>query len=82
MVVYKDLLVLFGGWSHPTPYPLHQVGSSHHLRRGVLTNAANITFKQPFFQCIIDYDIDTSLICALNLLCANKLRIAVSEMVK
>lgn len=26
MVVYKDSLVLFGGWSHPTPYPLHQVG--------------------------------------------------------
>ncbi|XP_071146947.1 F-box only protein 42-like [Mytilus edulis] len=24
MVVYKDSLVLFGGWSHPTPYPLHQ----------------------------------------------------------
>lgn len=24
MVVYKDSLVLFGGWSHPTPSPLHQ----------------------------------------------------------
>ncbi|ESO95769.1 hypothetical protein LOTGIDRAFT_116426 [Lottia gigantea] len=24
MVVYKDNLVLYGGWSHPTPYPLHQ----------------------------------------------------------
>lgn len=24
MVVYKDNLVLFGGWSHPTPTPLHQ----------------------------------------------------------
>lgn len=24
LVVYKDSLVLFGGWSHPTPYPLHQ----------------------------------------------------------
>lgn len=24
MVLYKDSLVLFGGWSHPTPYPLHQ----------------------------------------------------------
>ncbi|XP_041377823.1 F-box only protein 42-like isoform X2 [Gigantopelta aegis] len=24
MVVYKDSLVLFGGWSHPTPFPLHQ----------------------------------------------------------
>ncbi|KAK7486106.1 hypothetical protein BaRGS_00022715 [Batillaria attramentaria] len=24
MVVYKDSLVLFGGWSHPTPMPLHQ----------------------------------------------------------
>lgn len=25
LVAYKDNLVLFGGWSHPTPYPLHQV---------------------------------------------------------
>lgn len=25
LVVYKDNLVLFGGWSHPTPFPLHQV---------------------------------------------------------
>uniref|UniRef100_A0A8C4NI08 F-box protein 42 n=2 Tax=Eptatretus burgeri TaxID=7764 RepID=A0A8C4NI08_EPTBU len=24
MVVYKDLLVLFGGWTRPSPYPLHQ----------------------------------------------------------
>ncbi|XP_064611419.1 F-box only protein 42-like [Liolophura sinensis] len=24
MVVYKDELVLFGGWNHPSPYPLHQ----------------------------------------------------------
>ncbi|CAH1774099.1 unnamed protein product [Owenia fusiformis] len=24
MVVYRNSLVLFGGWSHPTPYPLHQ----------------------------------------------------------
>ncbi|XP_014780877.1 F-box only protein 42 [Octopus bimaculoides] len=24
IVVYKDSLVLFGGWSHPTPSPLHQ----------------------------------------------------------
>ncbi|KAL3862757.1 hypothetical protein ACJMK2_008707 [Sinanodonta woodiana] len=24
MVVYKDSLVLFGGWSHPTPFHLHQ----------------------------------------------------------
>lgn len=24
LVVYKDNLVLFGGWSHPTPFPLHQ----------------------------------------------------------
>ncbi|XP_074655124.1 F-box only protein 42-like [Tubulanus polymorphus] len=24
MVTYKDSLLLFGGWSHPTPYPLHQ----------------------------------------------------------
>ncbi|KAK6177457.1 hypothetical protein SNE40_015553 [Patella caerulea] len=24
MVVYKDYLILYGGWSHPTPYPLHQ----------------------------------------------------------
>ncbi|XP_013385258.1 F-box only protein 42 [Lingula anatina] len=26
MVKYKDSLILFGGWSHPTPYPLHQLG--------------------------------------------------------
>ena len=25
MVVYKDSLVLYGGWSRPTPMPLHQV---------------------------------------------------------
>uniref|UniRef100_T1JLR5 F-box domain-containing protein n=1 Tax=Strigamia maritima TaxID=126957 RepID=T1JLR5_STRMM len=24
MVVYDDNLVLFGGWTHPSPYPLHQ----------------------------------------------------------
>ncbi|XP_051551158.1 F-box only protein 42-like [Myxocyprinus asiaticus] len=24
MVMYKDLLVLFGGWTRPSPYPLHQ----------------------------------------------------------
>ncbi|KAL4220839.1 F-box only protein 42 [Mactra antiquata] len=24
MVVYQDNLVLYGGWSHPTPFPLHQ----------------------------------------------------------
>lgn len=24
LVAYKDTLILFGGWSHPTPYPLHQ----------------------------------------------------------
>ncbi|KAJ8395147.1 hypothetical protein AAFF_G00036030 [Aldrovandia affinis] len=24
MVVYRDLLVLFGGWTRPSPYPLHQ----------------------------------------------------------
>uniref|UniRef100_A0A7N9CJ47 F-box protein 42 n=1 Tax=Macaca fascicularis TaxID=9541 RepID=A0A7N9CJ47_MACFA len=24
LVVYKDLLVLFGGWTRPSPYPLHQ----------------------------------------------------------
>lgn len=22
--MYKDLLVLFGGWTRPSPYPLHQ----------------------------------------------------------
>ena len=25
LVAYKDNLVLFGGWSHPTPYTFHQV---------------------------------------------------------
>ena len=25
LVVYKDSLILFGGWSHPTPYTFHQV---------------------------------------------------------
>ncbi|KAF4518011.1 hypothetical protein B566_EDAN009244 [Ephemera danica] len=24
LVYYKDSLILFGGWSHPSPYPLHQ----------------------------------------------------------
>ncbi|XP_023686023.2 F-box only protein 42-like [Paramormyrops kingsleyae] len=24
LVIYKDLLVLFGGWTRPSPYPLHQ----------------------------------------------------------
>ncbi|XP_051977399.1 F-box only protein 42-like [Xyrauchen texanus] len=24
LVLYKDLLVLFGGWTRPSPYPLHQ----------------------------------------------------------
>ncbi|XP_060056854.1 F-box only protein 42 isoform X2 [Erinaceus europaeus] len=24
LVAYKDLLVLFGGWTRPSPYPLHQ----------------------------------------------------------
>ncbi|KAK7788265.1 hypothetical protein R5R35_013970 [Gryllus longicercus] len=24
VVCYKDALVLFGGWTHPSPYPLHQ----------------------------------------------------------
>lgn len=24
MVSYKDMLILFGGWTHPSPYPLHQ----------------------------------------------------------
>uniref|UniRef100_A0A8B9L4A0 F-box protein 42 n=1 Tax=Astyanax mexicanus TaxID=7994 RepID=A0A8B9L4A0_ASTMX len=24
LVMYKDLLVLFGGWTRPSPYPLHQ----------------------------------------------------------
>lgn len=24
IVCYKDALVLFGGWTHPSPYPLHQ----------------------------------------------------------
>ncbi|XP_067002520.1 F-box only protein 42 isoform X2 [Anabrus simplex] len=24
VVCYKDTLVLFGGWTHPSPYPLHQ----------------------------------------------------------
>ncbi|XP_058017402.1 F-box only protein 42 [Ahaetulla prasina] len=24
LAVYKDLLVLFGGWTRPSPYPLHQ----------------------------------------------------------
>ncbi|XP_029105307.1 F-box only protein 42-like isoform X1 [Scleropages formosus] len=24
LVVYQDLLVLFGGWTRPSPYPLHQ----------------------------------------------------------
>ena len=24
MVSYKNLLVLFGGWAPPVPYPLHQ----------------------------------------------------------
>lgn len=25
MLYYKNSLILFGGWSHPSPYPLHQV---------------------------------------------------------
>ena len=25
LVVYKESLILFGGWSHPTPYTFHQV---------------------------------------------------------
>jgi hypothetical protein len=25
MVVHKNNLILFGGWSQPTPFPLHQV---------------------------------------------------------
>ncbi|XP_049815800.1 F-box only protein 42 [Schistocerca nitens] len=24
IVCYKDTLILFGGWTHPSPYPLHQ----------------------------------------------------------
>jgi F-box protein 42 len=24
LVVYEDCLLLFGGWTHPSPYPLHQ----------------------------------------------------------
>lgn len=24
LVMYRDLLVLFGGWTRPSPYPLHQ----------------------------------------------------------
>jgi len=24
LVCYKDALILFGGWTHPSPYPLHQ----------------------------------------------------------
>lgn len=25
IVYYNNSLVLFGGWTHPSPYPLHQV---------------------------------------------------------
>lgn len=25
LVYYEGTLVLFGGWTHPSPYPLHQV---------------------------------------------------------
>lgn len=25
LVCYKEALILFGGWTHPSPYPLHQV---------------------------------------------------------
>lgn len=27
MVCFKGKLILFGGWSFPSPYPLHQVGT-------------------------------------------------------
>lgn len=27
MVHYEGMLVLFGGWTHPTPFPLHQVSA-------------------------------------------------------
>jgi len=39
LVAYKDTLILFGGWSHPTPYPLHQVSKQTQLWQWV-ENAA------------------------------------------
>lgn len=28
LVAYKENLLLFGGWTHTSPYPLHQVSAS------------------------------------------------------
>ncbi|XP_046362016.1 F-box only protein 42-like [Haliotis rufescens] len=46
MVVYKDNLVLFGGWSHPTPYPLHQAArffSELHMYNPVSNRWCHVT---------------------------------------
>jgi hypothetical protein len=30
-VIYKDCLVLFGGWAHPPPYPIMQVSGDREV---------------------------------------------------
>lgn len=45
LVVYKDSLVLFGGWSHPTPYPLHQVSSWSACMSKYIIITATVTVK-------------------------------------
>ncbi|WAR14202.1 FBX42-like protein [Mya arenaria] len=46
MVVYKDSLILFGGWSHPTPFPLHQAArffSELHVYKPSLNRWTHLT---------------------------------------
>ncbi|XP_060066686.1 F-box only protein 42-like [Ylistrum balloti] len=50
MTVYKDSLVLFGGWSHPTPYPLHQAArffSELHMYKPETNRWYHITTMSP-----------------------------------
>lgn len=50
MTVYKDSLVLFGGWSHPTPYPLHQAArffSELHMYKPETNRWFHITTMSP-----------------------------------
>jgi len=44
LVCYKDALILFGGWTHPSPYPLHQVQNvtQNNFTAGNVRNCYNI----------------------------------------
>ncbi|KAL5014433.1 hypothetical protein ScPMuIL_008703 [Solemya velum] len=50
MVVYRESLVLFGGWSHPTPYPLHQAArffSELHIYSPLKNRWSHVTTMSP-----------------------------------